>query len=151
MLQRHEDPVVKWLALGASVSLAIAVAVATVWQGPGIAGAQQPPRDMSNPYEGDPSAVENGRDRFSDRCTFCHGTRGKGAKGPCLICGHWKHGGSNANLFATISGGLAGTQMGAFAASLSGEEIWSIIAFLRDEAQKRLAAEEPRPKIGVSR
>jgi cytochrome c len=129
----------------------LALAIGGLSQSPGVARAQKPPSDMSNPFEGDPEAIENGKSRFSERCTFCHGTRGKGAKGPCLICGHFKRGGSNANLFATISAGLAGTQMGSFASSLSGEEIWQIIAFLRDETKKRLAADEAeRPKIGAS-
>ena len=30
--------------------------------------------------------------------------------------------------------------MGAFAASMSGDDIWKIIAFLRDETRKRQAA-----------
>jgi mono/diheme cytochrome c family protein len=118
----------------------LALALWSPWQAPAVARAQQR-MDMKNPYEGQVEAIEKGRDRFSERCTFCHGTRGKGAKGPCLICGHWKHGGSNASLFVTISAGLAGTQMGAFAASLTGDEIWQIIAFLRDEEAKRRQAQ----------
>ena len=43
-------------------------------------------------------------------------------------------------LFATISGGIPGGQMGAFAASMNGDDIWRIIVFLRDETRKRQAA-----------
>lgn len=129
-------------SVGGALALAVGLAAGHLWQAPGVARAQRPPSDLQNPFEGDADAIEKGKDRFSERCTFCHGTRGRGAKGPCLICGHWKRGGSNAALFATISAGLPGTQMGAFASSLTGEEIWQIIAFLRDETRKRLAGDE---------
>ena len=119
--------------------LALAAVLAGVlWPSPMV--AQQPP-DMKNPLDGDPEAIAKGESRFSERCTFCHGTRGKGAKGPCLICGHFKWGGRNADLYQTIAAGRPGTQMGAFAASLTGEEIWQIIAFLRDQEQKRRQAQ----------
>ncbi len=97
--------------------------------------------DMQNPLAGQPEAIAKGESRFSERCTFCHGTRGKGAKGPCLICGHFKWGGRNADLYQTIAAGRPGTQMGSFASSLTGEEIWQIIAFLRDQEQKRRQAQ----------
>jgi mono/diheme cytochrome c family protein len=108
---------------------------------PGLAPGQQP-NDIANPVEGDPVAIEKGAARYSERCGFCHGTRGAGAKGPSLVSGKWKFGGRNADLYVTISAGRPGTQMGAFASSLSGEEIWTIIAFLRDEHRKRQAEPE---------
>jgi mono/diheme cytochrome c family protein len=108
------------------------------------ASAQEPRPDIRNLFEGNPIAIERGASRYSDRCVFCHGTRGRGAKGPCLVCGHWKFGGRNVDLYRSIAAGRPGTQMGAFAASLNGEEIWQIIAFLRDEFERRQAqAGEP--------
>jgi cytochrome c(L) len=93
--------------------------------------------DIRNPYEGDDQAVDEGRELFAERCSFCHGTLGRGAKGPCLSCGHYYYrGGSNAQLFATITAGIAGGQMGAFASSLTGDQIWKIIAFLRDQTRR---------------
>jgi mono/diheme cytochrome c family protein len=119
------------------LSLAIAALAAAVrlaaW--PPAAPAQQS-NDIPNPVEGDPVAIAKGAERYSERCAFCHGTRGQGAKGPSLVRGKWKFGGRNADLFASISAGRPGTQMGSFASSLSGEEIWQIIAFLRDESRK---------------
>jgi mono/diheme cytochrome c family protein len=90
----------------------------------------------------DSKAVEAGRERYGERCAFCHGGGGKGAKGPCLTCGHFKHGGKASQLLGTISGGVQGTQMGAFASSLSREEILSIIAFLRVRTEERRQAGE---------
>jgi len=93
--------------------------------------------DVTNPYEGNLEAIDEGRELFSERCSFCHGTLGRGAKGPCLSCGHYYYrGGTNAQLFATITAGIPGGQMGAFASSLTGEQIWKIIAFLRDQTRK---------------
>ena len=86
--------------------------------------------------------VEAGKSRFAERCTFCHGGGGKGAKAPCLTCNRFRHGGSDASLYATIAGGIPGTQMGAFGTTLSQEEILSIIAFLRAETRRRQEAGE---------
>jgi mono/diheme cytochrome c family protein len=88
------------------------------------------------------STVEAGKSRFSERCVFCHGGGGKGAKGPCLTCGRFRHGGSDGSLYANIAGGIPGTQMGAFGTTLSQEEILNIIAFLRAETKRRQEAGE---------
>ncbi len=71
---------------------------------PRVAAAQQQggkpwDGDVTNPYERNPDAVERGRELYVERCSFCHGTLGRGAKGPCLTCGHFYYrGGSNATL-----------------------------------------------------
>jgi len=98
--------------------------------------------DDTNPGSQGSNAVEAGRSRFSERCVFCHGGGGRGAKGPCLTCGRFRHGGSDGALYANIAGGIQGTQMGAFGTSLSQEEILNIIAFLRAETERRRAAGE---------
>jgi mono/diheme cytochrome c family protein len=90
----------------------------------------------------DASAIQAGKERFSERCAFCHGGAGRGAKGPCLTCGRFRHGGSDATLYANIAGGIPGTQMGAFGTTLSQEEIANIIAYLRAETERRKAAGE---------
>ena len=140
MLRLHARSRVKVWAGGGLLALAVLLGAGSLVQTPGVARAQARP-DMKNPFEGDPAAIETGRELFNERCSFCHGTRGRGAKGPCLSCGRFLYrGGSNAQLFATISGGIPGGQMGAFAASMGGEDIWRIIAFLRDETRRRQAA-----------
>jgi mono/diheme cytochrome c family protein len=68
----------------------------------------------------DASAIQAGKERFSERCVFCHGGAGRGAKGPCLTCGRFRHGGSDASLYANIAGGIPGTQMGAFGTVVAG-------------------------------
>jgi len=96
--------------------------------------------DIKNPREGDPAAIAHGYDLFAARCAFCHGGHGMGAKGPALTAGHYKRGGSNLTLFSTIATGRPGTQMGAFGGTLSADDIWDIIAYIRDETKKRQEA-----------
>ena len=88
----------------------------------------------------DPKAVQAGLERFGERCAFCHGGKGTGAKGPCLTCGRFKYGGKASQLYAAISGGVPGTQMGAFESSLTREEILNIIAFIRVHTEERRRA-----------
>ena len=101
--------------------------------------------DMVNPFEGDPDAIAVGYERFNQRCSYCHGMRGIGAKGPPLTRGYYKvSGGTNMNLYSTIAAGLTNngkpTQMGAFGATISDEDIWKIIAYMRQEYKDRKAA-----------
>lgn len=120
----------------------LVAAVVTAW--PGSVAAQEENRlanDMPVPVA-DPKAVEAGRERFGERCAFCHGGGGKGAKGPCLSCGRFRYGGKASQLYGTIANGIWGTQMGAFESSLSREEILSIIAFLRVRTEERRQAGE---------
>ncbi len=103
--------------------------------------------DIENPLEGDPSAIAHGKERYSARCAFCHGSRGIGAKGPCLSCNTFKKGGGrNLDIYSVIAGGLTingrPTQMGGFSRTLSDEDIWAIIAYLRQEYKDRLASGE---------
>ena len=101
--------------------------------------------DMINPFEGDPDAIAVGYERFNQRCSYCHGMRGIGAKGPPLTRGYYKvSGGTNMNLYSTIAAGLTingkPTQMGAFGATISDEDIWKIIAYMRPEYKDSKAA-----------
>src|SRR6266542_607948 len=104
--------------------------------------------DVANPFEGDPAAIEEGRELFSRRCSFCHGTGGSGAKGPDLTSGKWKYGGRNTDVFGTIAAGRPRTQMGGFATSMTTDEIWKVNAFIRSQyrgdPRKGQNAETPR-------
>ncbi len=101
--------------------------------------------DMINPFEGDPEAIAAGYEKFNSRCSYCHGMRGIGAKGPPLTRGYYKKsGGTNMQLYSTIVNGLLvngqPTQMGAFGRTIEGDDIWRIIAYLRQEYKDRKAA-----------
>lgn len=90
-------------------------------------------QDITNPLHGNPEAIEKGYKLFHRYCSICHGTRGKGAKGPNLQDEVWTWGGSDTDVFATIVAGRPGTPMGAFGARVQPMDIWSIIAYLRTE------------------
>ena len=91
--------------------------------------------------------VQNGYEWYSRRCAFCHGGGGKGGKGPCLTCGKFAYSANtNVAIMTTISVGITnkslGGQMGAFGTTISGMDIVSIVAWMRAEEARRIAAGE---------
>lgn len=87
--------------------------------------------DMPIPVD-DPKALENGKDRYQARCSYCHRPDGRGGSSSvCLACQKYKHGSKSSSIYATIAAGRPYTKMGAFASSLSTEEIINIIAYIR--------------------
>ena len=98
--------------------------------------------DLENEFDGDAEAIAYGKRRFGQRCAFCHGGGGLGAKGPSLIQGKFKRGGCNADIVENIASGIPGTQMGAFGHALGFDEILKILAYMRDEEAKLRAAGE---------
>src|SRR5258705_13346909 len=95
----------------------------------------------------DMKVVEEGRAKFAQRCSFCHGGDGHGGKGPCLTCAKFRYSGNtNAEIYATIAVGITnrslGGTMGAFGTTMSQEEILSVVTFLRWEEKRRIATGE---------
>jgi putative heme-binding domain-containing protein len=68
---------------------------------------------------------------FRQRCADCHGTDGRGVRGPDIT--HvWSSGRTDPGLFRTIRTGVPNTEMPAFVAPrTSDREIWQILAYLR--------------------
>lgn len=107
------------------------IALAAVSPGWSSQAAQAP---STNPFTGDTAAATQGAVLFRQECVFCHGVAAKGGmRGPDLTTGSWSHGGSDADLFRTISDGVPGTAMPPN--TLPSEEIWRIITFLRSVQQ----------------
>jgi len=131
----------------------IALAAVTVSLGSGVlfatpASAQHKmnENDMELPID-DAKVVELGREKYAQRCSFCHGGGGKGGKGPCLTCGKFPYSGNtNSGIYATIAAGVTnrsmGGTMGAFGTTMSQEEIVAVIAYLRWEEKRRIEAGE---------
>jgi putative heme-binding domain-containing protein len=84
---------------------------------------------QTNPRANDPEAVEEGKYLFKGRCAVCHGMDAKGYRGTDLTSGEWVHGGTDEQLFRTLSRGVPGTEMPA--TGLRDEEAWAVIAYLR--------------------
>lgn len=104
------------------------------------------PDDMELAID-DPKVVELGREKYAQRCAFCHGGGGKGGKGPCLTCGRFRYtGNTNTEIYSLIAGGISnrslGGTMGAFGTTMSMEEIQGVLTFLRSEERRRIAAGE---------
>jgi len=135
----------KQFGFGSMRLLQSAVLLVLLAAGPLPTVAAEGGDEVKNPHEGDPAAIARGSDLFAARCSFCHGGGGKGAKGPALTSGHYKRGGSDLVLFSTIATGRPGTQMGAFSGTLSADEIWDIIAYIRDQTRKRQESGEIPP------
>ena len=89
------------------------------------------PQSTPPPVVADAKAVTDGAVLFRQECVFCHGVSARGGmRGPDLTTGVWSHGGSDAELAATITDGVPGTAMPAHT-YLKEEEIGQIIAYLR--------------------
>jgi putative heme-binding domain-containing protein len=102
-----------------------------------LSAAQEAP--VSNPAAGNPAAIREGESLFRANCSPCHGRSAHGGgKGPDLTSGRWNHGAADADLFRTISQGVAGTEMAA--ANFEDSEIWTIIAYLRSLAPPKSTA-----------
>jgi mono/diheme cytochrome c family protein len=102
--------------------------------------------DMELPTS-DPKVVDLGREKYAQRCSFCHGGGGKGGKGPCLTCGKFPYSGNtNTNIYTTIAVGVTnrsmGGTMGAFGTTMSAEEIMAVLTFMRAEEKRRIEAGE---------
>jgi cytochrome c oxidase cbb3-type subunit III len=93
--------------------------------------------DDKNPFAGDAKAAKLGEFQFRVNCAFCHGLSAKGGgRGPDLTKARKKHGNSDADLFRTISQGVAGTAMpagtaGGIGVGMTDEEIWQVITYIR--------------------
>ena len=134
------------LLTAALVALVLVAGSSLLLATPAAAQHKANETDMEVPTN-DPTIVEQGREKFAARCSFCHGGGGKGGKGPCLTCGRFKYtGNTNAEIYATIAGGISnrslGGTMGAFGTTMSYEEILSVVTFLRSEERRRIAVGE---------
>jgi mono/diheme cytochrome c family protein len=81
-----------------------------------------------------PEGLAAGQRLFAANCAVCHGVDGTGATTPVnLTRGQFKHGGSDQELFETISKGIPGTEMpGSF---LKPGEIRQVVAFVQSLAR----------------
>lgn len=93
---------------------------------------------MEARYIGDPAAITAGKDVYGNTCLFCHGGDARGARAPTLTTNGFAPDGPNGNdyLVNIVLNGREGTIMGAFREILSEEEIWQVIAYLRDLSQR---------------
>ena len=81
-----------------------------------------------NPFS-TPRDAEIGGRLFQTHCSYCHGARGEGGRGPDITTGQFRHGGSDTELYFTIRNGIKGTEMPAVRAT--DDEVWRMVVFVR--------------------
>jgi cytochrome c oxidase cbb3-type subunit 3 len=86
--------------------------------------------DLQNPFAGNAAAIKEGEKIFDERCADCHGSDAMGGAGPDLTDDRWSYGGSDADVFATVSGGRKGG-MPSWRGQLKDEDMWRAIAYIR--------------------
>jgi hypothetical protein len=101
--------------------------------------------DLAVPIE-DPGVVERGSALYAEKCSACHGGEGRGGRAPCLTCGKFsRSGNTNRGIYGTIAVGLPMTKMGAFATTVSSEDILSLVTYLRWKENERIESGEISP------
>ena len=138
------------VCLIALAAFALSAAYGVFWSAPAAAQHKMNENDMELPTN-DSKVVELGKEKYAQRCAFCHGGGGKGGKGPCLTCGTFPYSGNTTtNVYTTIAVGITnrsmGGTMGAFGTTMSAEEITAVLTYLRVEEKKRIeSGEVPDP------
>jgi len=94
-----------------------------------VAGALLAAADVQNPFAGNAAAISEGENLYDRNCAECH-LDGTGGSGPNLVDDTWKFGGSDADVFTSVSKGRPGG-MPSWEGELSVEDIWKVIAYVR--------------------
>lgn len=110
----------------ASSALAVLALVGCAEGKPALPGDR-----LSNPYAGEQKSATEGEKLFgSMNCDGCHGGGAVGFVGPSLSDGRWRYGGSDGEVFTSISEGRP-KGMPAFGQLLSPEIIWKLVTYLQ--------------------
>ena len=85
-----------------------------------------------------PADVARGKAIFAGTCgAYCHKMSDTQSDAPFLFDCDWLHGGSDEEIFHSITHGVAGTRMVAFGKAIPDDDIWKIIAYLKTASQCR--------------
>ncbi len=133
-------------------SAAIATNLSAMGAAAGAEAADEPskadPVAKLNALVEDADAVEKGRQVYGNTCLFCHGPKGVGARAPNLVEGMFKPGrdGEIPYAYDVIVNGRPGTIMGSFQGTITEEEVWHVMAYLRSEGQRIIDERKQRLK-----
>lgn len=87
---------------------------------------------IKNPFEGDPAAVQEGKQLFGAmNCVYCHGSGASGLMGPALDGPGWRYGDSPAQIYNSIHDGRP-KGMPAWGGRLPPDQIWKLVAYIQD-------------------
>ena len=93
-------------------------------------------RSPADKLMNDPAAIARGKSIYTGNCGgYCHSRGPRDA--PNLFDCNWIHGGSDEEIFHTISNGVKGTRMPSWAGKLprGDKDIWNVIAYLKKNRQ----------------
>jgi mono/diheme cytochrome c family protein len=83
-----------------------------------------------------PDDIARGRALFAGTCgAYCHKMTPAPADAPFLFDCTWLFGGSDQEVFHTITHGVPGSRMVPFGGAIPDEDIWRIVAYLKSASQ----------------
>jgi cbb3-type cytochrome c oxidase subunit III len=100
------------------------------------ASAANVAKELKNPFAGNAAAIKAGEQIFDSKCADCHMGDATGGAGPDLTDDVWIYGGTDTDVFTTISGGRKGG-MPSWRSELKEDEIWKVISYIRSLAKKK--------------
>jgi cytochrome c oxidase cbb3-type subunit 3 len=86
-------------------------------------------RDLKNPVEGQPKAIEQGEYVYKRACSLCHGLDARGYRAPDLTTGRFSNGTGDGQLYRVITRGIPATEMAGN--NMNEDEVWALISYLR--------------------
>ena len=112
--------------------LALAEGKAQAVDAPATTDATDPvPRLLASPAD-----VARGRALFTGTCgAYCHKPTPGPGDAPFLFDCDWLHGGSDREIFHTISTGVPNTRMVPFGGALKDDDIWRLVAYLKSASR----------------
>ena len=83
-----------------------------------------------------PADVARGKALFMGTCgAYCHKLTSANGDAPFLFDCDWLFGGTDPQVFHTISHGVPGSRMVAFGGAIPDQDIWRIVAYLKSASQ----------------
>lgn len=105
-----------------------------------VASSKEPPKTEVKKDDGNEKLLVEGKTVYENNCAGCHGIEGNG-NGPAaaaltpkprnFIKADYKYGADDASLTKTIANGVTGTAMPAWKDSLNGDQIKSVLAYVK--------------------
>lgn len=130
------------VSVGRAGAASVVAGLVLALSGPAFAAAPAPAHPVAAP-PATPADIARGRALFAGTCgAYCHKTpsaaaaaaAGK-ADAPYLFDCDWLFGGSDQEIFHTITHGVAGTRMVAFGGAIPDQDVWRIVAYLKSATQ----------------
>ena len=108
-----------------------AAVAATASSAPPAAGADPVPNLLKSP-----SDIARGKAIFVGTCgAYCHHMTNTAGDAPFLFDCYWIHGGSDQEIFHTITTGVPGTRMVSFKGAIPDADLWRVVAYLKSASQ----------------